>query len=153
MPLSCYSAGCPVFFLTAHAHGTDMDEAEYLKRLGFEHELIERRIGWLLTSQSILLTAYALALDKPGSADLFRLWVPRVGLLLALAVLCGVIAAALAKYHTWRDFQKKELSAQWGVRTYVTVIGLIPDFTLPVIFACVWLVLIWKSGGWVGLPV
>src|SRR5205809_5789770 len=119
-----------------------MDEPEYHRRLGFEHELIGRRIGWLLTSQSILFTAYGLTLDKQGhAADLYRLWIPRLGPLLAFAVLCGVIAAALAKYRTWRDFQKDNPSAFWGVRTYITIIGLIPDFALPLIFASIWMVL------------
>lgn len=119
-----------------------MDEKEYLRRLGFEHELIGRRIGWLLTSQSILLAAYGLAIDKAGhAADLYRLWIPRVGPLLALAVLFGVIAAALAKYCTYRDFQEDNPSANWGVRTYITVLGLVPDFALPIIFTFVWIVI------------
>src|SRR5262245_45842430 len=102
-----------------------MNEAEYLRRLGFEHELIGRRIGWLLTSQSILFTAYGLTLEKHNpAANLYRLWIPRLGPLLAFAVLCGVIAAALAKFRTWRDFRKDNPRAYWGVRTYITVISL-----------------------------
>jgi hypothetical protein len=125
-----------------------MDEPEYLRRLGFEHQLIGRRVGWLLTSQTILLTAYGFTLEKSGpAADLYRRGLPWVGVLLALAVLCGVVAAALAKYHTWQDFRTDNPSARWGVRTYVTVIGLVPDFTLPTIFAVVWLMLVcWVPG-------
>ncbi len=121
-----------------------MEEPEYLRRLGFEHELIGRRIGWLLTSQTILLAAYGLTLDKgkEGRAtETYRFWIPRIGLLVALVVLFGVVAAALAKYGTWRDFKKEHHCAEWGVRTYSTLIGLVPDFGLPIIFAFAWLML------------
>lgn len=43
-----------------------MDRAEYTRRLEFEHELISRRIGWLLTSQTILLTAYGFVISNPN---------------------------------------------------------------------------------------
>jgi hypothetical protein len=83
-----------------------------------------------------------LALDKTSSvADLYRLWIPRVGPLLALAVFFGVIGAVLAKYRIWRDFLTVDSKAHWGIRTYITVIGLIPDLAMPVIFALVWVVL------------
>jgi len=126
-----------------------MDEPEYLRRLGFEHELIGRRIGWLLASQTILLTAYGLTLDKgkDGPAtETYRFWIPRIGLLVALVVLFGVVAAALAKYQTWRDFREENSCAEWGVRTYITLIGLVPDFGLPITFAFAWLVLACRCG-------
>lgn len=119
------------------------DEDDYLRRLGFEHELINRRIGWLLTSQSILLVAYGLTLGQkvPQAADQFQRSVPIVGLLVSYAVLCGVVAAVLAKRHIFLEYRKGNPSAKWGAETYVTWIGLIPDFALPMIFAWVWLVL------------
>jgi hypothetical protein len=44
-----------------------MDKSEYAERLKFEHELINRRVTWLLTSQSILFAAYGVALEKPAA--------------------------------------------------------------------------------------
>jgi hypothetical protein len=125
-----------------HLEGLLMGETEYLRRLGFEHELIERRIGWLLASQSLLLTGYALALGKSDdAAQSYRHWVSFIGPLLAIAVWCGVLAAILAKYRTWRDYQKGDPTATWGVRTSITLLGLVPDFFLPLIFTFVWVML------------
>jgi hypothetical protein len=119
------------------------DDEDYLRRLGFEHELINRRIGWLLTSQSILLLAYGLTVGQkvPQAADRFRQVVPIVGLLISYAVLCGVVAAVLAKRHIFLEYRTENKAAKWGAETYVTWIGLIPDFALPMIFAWVWLAL------------
>ena len=33
---------------------------DYMNRLDFEHELINRRVTWLLTSQSILFAIYGI---------------------------------------------------------------------------------------------
>ena len=116
-------------------------QPEYFRRLEFEHELIGRRIGWLLTSQTILLAAYGFSLGKEmpqAAAPFFQRLIPIVGLSVSVTVLFGVFAGVLAKYHTWKDFEQTE----WGIRTHVTYIGLVPDFALPVIFALVWGVLV-----------
>ena len=116
-----------------------MEEREYLRRLEFEHDLINRRMGWLLTSQTILLGAYGLTLDKTGAtADLYRRAIPTLGLWSAIAVLLGVTASALAKFFTFWDFRRDHPSAQWGVRTCITILGLVPDFSLPTIFVLAW---------------
>ena len=39
-------------------------EPSYFEKLKFERELLNRRITWLLTSQSILFSAYGLAVKN-----------------------------------------------------------------------------------------
>lgn len=82
-------------------------------------------------------------------------------------ILLGIIAAAIAKYKSYRDFSKlhdnvkcnisgnydKNTSArrninlkrdlndfrfEWGVRKWITGLGLIPDLFLPILFILVW---------------
>ena len=49
-----------------------MDKQEkYEQRLQFEHELINRRLTWLLTSQRILFAALAFVLGKGDVILLF----------------------------------------------------------------------------------
>ena len=95
-----------------------------------------RRIGWLFTSQSILSGAYGFTLERPGpTVALYRRAIPILGSLMATAVLVGVVASALATYFTWLDFETDHRGAHWGVRTPITILGLIPDFILPMMFA------------------
>ncbi len=118
-----------------------MDRTEYTRRLEFEHELIGRQIGWLLTSQTILLTAYGFVLSNPNPATKgFKDFLPIVATLLAVAVLFGVMAAFLAKLRTWQDFKvaSGNTNEPFGVRTHITYLGLIPDFALPLVFAIAW---------------
>lgn len=136
--------------MTKETRGTDegiakdqMRETEYLRRLEFEHELIGRRIGWLLTSQGLLLAAYGVTLDNCSAAALeLQWWIKMVGFLVSIAVLFGVVAGVLAKWQTYQDFRGPQRPPggwpPWGVSTPATWIGLIPDFALPVIFAVVW---------------
>ena len=46
---------------------------EYWKRLTFEHDLINRRITWLLSSQTILFAAYGITftLSSPKNIGIF----------------------------------------------------------------------------------
>ena len=121
-----------------------MDRTEYTRRLEFEHELIGRQIGWLLTSQTILLTAYGYIISNPNPAtDGYKGIIPIVATLLAVAVLFGVVAAFLAKLRSWQDFKVESGNTQepFGVRTYITYIGLVPDFALPLVFAIAWPIL------------
>jgi hypothetical protein len=118
-----------------------MDRAEYTRRLEFEHELIGRQIGWLLTSQTILLTAYGFVISNPNPATAeFKGIIPIVATVVSVAVLFGVVAAFLAKLRTWQDFKAHSGNTKepFGVRTHITYIGLVPDFALPLVFAIAW---------------
>jgi len=107
----------------------------------FEHELIDRRLNWLLASETILFAAYGLALDKAALiSHSFLKAVAFVGLLISAAVFVGVVASLLAKFFIWRDFTKLHgnESEQFWVRTRTTVMGFVPDLTLPIVFAIAW---------------
>lgn len=92
-----------------------------------------------------MIAAHGLTLDEGSrAATLYRGAIPVVGATLAIAVLVGVFAAACAKICTWLDLRsglgmKRE---PFGVRTWITFIGLIPDFTIPLLFAFAWLFLL-----------
>ena len=122
-----------------------MEKGEYSERLKFEHELINRRVTWLLTSQTILFAAYGVALANPGHG-LFLTTVALTGGLIAILVLFGVVAAFAAKYCTWTDFKNSGNAAeQFWVRTWITYIGFIPEFALPLVFAVAWMTLFCKG--------
>lgn len=119
-----------------------MERLEYAERRKFEHELINRRVTWLLTSQTILFAAYAVALDKSGEG-LFLRTVAFTGAAIAILVFFGINAAFAAKYCTWQDFKDTSGNAteQFWVRTWITYVGFIPEFTLPLVFTVAWAIL------------
>jgi hypothetical protein len=65
----------------------------------------------------------------------------RAGIAVALAVLCGIVASFFAKLRTWQDLKRQagHDSEQFWVRTWITYLGFVPDFALPLVFAFAWL--------------
>lgn len=119
-----------------------MDRLEYSQRLNFEHELINRRVTWLLTSQAILFAAYGVVLTEFEPSGLFLKTIALVGSLIAILVWVGILAAFAAKICTWRDFKKSGNPYEpFWVRTSITWVGFIPEFALPLVFAGAWLFL------------
>jgi uncharacterized membrane protein YidH (DUF202 family) len=118
-----------------------MDKQEkYEQRLQFEHELINRRLTWLLTSQSILFAALAFVLEKERMDPLqkeFSKIISVLGISIALAILIGVIMGIAAKILTWQD-SKKAGAKHFGVRTWITFTAFIPDVFMPIAFAVAW---------------
>lgn len=120
-----------------------MDRDEYSRRMQFEHELIDRRLTWLLTSESILFAAFGFGLDKSPA---FLSVIAAVGLAISAAVFLGVTASLRAKYYIWRDFRVPPYENEpFWVRTPLTYLGMIPDLSLPVIFAIAWTALWWQK--------
>ncbi|HOY12485.1 MAG TPA: hypothetical protein PLY70_05065 [Saprospiraceae bacterium] len=109
------------------------------KRMHFEHDLINRRLSWLLTSQSILFAAMALAFEDSELCEKHKTFIeliPVMGGVISLSIFSGVLAGAFAKYKIW----KKSESDEWGVRTWITRWALLgTDLLLPIIFAIIWL--------------
>jgi hypothetical protein len=120
----------------------------------FEHELINRKTTWWLTTQTILFAAYGVTL-KPSDVpepDVFRKVFGSVGFLVALVTFAGVVALIISKFISWRDYCKfyersplysppqplEVRKLQWGVRTLNTFFTLLPDLFLPLIFALAW---------------
>ena len=115
-----------------------MTRAEYSHRMQFEHELINRRLGWLLTSESILFAAFGFAIGK----DLFFLRVVACGgLAISLAIFLGILTSQDAKNKIWEDFKasgKNEDDQEFWVRTSITRRAFFPERALPLVFAAMW---------------
>ena len=144
----------------------NMDKLEkYLARQEFEHNLINRRLTWLLTSQSILFAALAFSLGQdvnPDHKTLFLIIVSSLGLFLSMAIFLGIWMGVRAKYLNYKDInkdkdkdkdidkddeiKKKGEKIPWGVRTWITNIALIPDVLMPVAFSVAWLFILLKMG-------
>jgi hypothetical protein len=126
---------------------------EYLERQKFEHELINRHVTWLLTSQTILFAAYGLGLssDRIIPKD-FLCVVAYSGLVSSFLLFIGISANVMAKGCSWRDYMVikdefdgpsipaslNKLRENWGVRTPITWIALLPDVCLPILFFVAW---------------
>lgn len=126
---------------------------EYQEQQKFEHELINRRVNWLLTSQSILFAAYALAISEQETVnEYFLCIVALTGLASSFLLFMGIFANVMAKCCSWRDYneiksdfegslvseQLKNLRKNWGVRTWITLLALSPDILLPMLFFGAW---------------
>jgi hypothetical protein len=118
---------------------------EYWKRLTFEHDLINRRITWLLSSQTILFAAYGITftLSAAKLIGIFPSVIAWSGMIMSILILSGILASLRAKHAVWRDYQNSyDSSQEWGVRTRLTWAGLVPDVCLPLLFAIAWLVVL-----------
>lgn len=129
------------------------------KRQEFEHELIDRKTTWLLTTQGLLFTAYGVTVrDSAGSDGIgeFRTIVAWTGILLSLTSLLGVSALVNSKQMSWKDYQGYFCrcpafvpATAWprgkfpfGVRTGNTWLALLPDVLYPLVFVGAWLLLL-----------
>jgi len=119
-----------------------MDNKEkYYNRLTFEHELINHRITWLLTSQSVLFAAYGFTADKTGDDIKLLLntiaWAgPLISLLIALAIITSYLAKWYAR-KTYRD-ESGDKDEPLGVRSWITFMGFIAEISLPIVFIIAW---------------
>lgn len=128
-------------------------------RQELEHDLINRKTSWWLTGQTILFAAYGVTLrsDFVDKSSEFRMVIALSGFAVAVVTLIGVLALITSKILSWWDYNKfysafpnvrllprplNGRSYQWGVRTWNTPITLLPDVSLPVIFALAWLFLL-----------
>lgn len=116
------------------------EKRDYWERLSFEHELINRRLTWLLTSQTILFAAYGFSVraTNPRVADSFRQVTATSGIVIAALILLGILAGIAAKHSVWRDYRRSHSNEPFGVRTWVTYVALVPDILLPVVFIVAW---------------
>ncbi len=131
---------------------------DYNHRQEFEHELLDRKTTWLLTSQTILFAAYGVTFGASqrthGLGD-FRRVVAWAGLITSVVVFLGILALVRAKYLSWRAYRAyyeqprtpdppKPIGSgnlQWGVHSWTTVLALTPDCVIPLVFARAWYVL------------
>jgi hypothetical protein len=120
---------------------TDLEK--YDKGLSIEHELINRRLTWLLSSQSILFAALAFVLGKDvpeATQKLFFKVVSCLGMGISLSIFVGVLMAVIAKRVIWKDYNKNHPNTKQslGVRTWITILALAPDVLMPIAFVSAW---------------
>jgi hypothetical protein len=120
-------------------------QEEYQKQLQTEHELINRRLTWLLTSQTILFAALGFMLEKGVLSmqnKLFSIIVACLGLAISVFILIGIIMGVIAKITVWNDYNscnETKPKVQLGVRTWITFGALIPDVCIPLAFVFAWI--------------
>lgn len=130
---------------------------DHMRSQEFEHELINRKTTWLLTTQGLLFAAYGVAFGEtqPGERlKEFQSLVAWTGLLSSAVLLVGVVALIVSKWVSWRRYGAYFKVAgglpaphdprrlQWGVHTVNTFFALAPDVALPVVFGSVWVQLL-----------
>jgi hypothetical protein len=128
---------------------------DHNRRQEFEHDLLNRKTTWLLTTQAILFAAYGVTFGSNSTGvglETFRVVVAYLGLTIAAIILVGVSALVNSKRMSWRAYREFfEQSAtvdpprpldrrplEWGVRTGNTVMTLLPDVLLPLAFIVAW---------------
>ena len=129
---------------------------DHNRRQEFEHELIERKTTWLLTTQAILFAAYGVTFRGGTTADgveKFRDVLSWSGLAIATITLISVLAMLNSKRLSWTtykkffeapttlDLPKPHHGLEWGVHTVNTRIALLPEILLPIVFIVAWMLL------------
>ncbi len=117
-----------------------------------ELTLINERMTWLVVSESFMFSAYTMALanhDKAIVLNTLVFLMPLVGLLLALLVYPGLLAAHFtAKWlkeerHQFELRLPEDLQVKLLAPTRAHVLGSVPAFVIPVMLISVWGVVIW----------
>lgn len=126
----------------------------------FEHDLINRKTTWLLTTQTILFASYGVTFRAPdgdGMLEVFRVVVSVSGLLIALTMSYGVEKLIESKEKSWQQYRDRFTAEalvdplgnpelRWGVDTEHTRKTLLPDRLLPCVFIAAWCVLLVAQG-------
>jgi hypothetical protein len=129
---------------------------DHTDRQVFEHQLIDRKTSWSLTTHGILFAAYGLTLGakEPPDAHQFQSTVAWSGLAVAVVTLLGVGFVVLSKWRTFLLYEKHFGSMRsrpdlpgikplrWGAGPFNTLGSLLPDICVPIVFLIAWSVLI-----------
>jgi hypothetical protein len=122
------------------AHQNDEDRKpfdDYVRDFRFQHDLIDRKITWLLTSQTILFAALGLTTAAPV-LDLVHV-IGLLGLAICIAVVIGLVGNIVAKYCVYRDYRERLESVRFGVRGWTTWFGIATDVLIPAAFIGAWI--------------
>jgi len=113
---------------------------DYVRDFRFQHDLIDRKITWLLTSQTILFAALGLTIDAPV-LDLVRV-IGWLGLAICIAVAIGLVGNIMAKIFVYRDYRERLTGVErvrFGVRGWTTCFGIATDVLIPAAFIGAWI--------------
>ena len=120
----------------------------YCNQIDKEDEMIDKRVNWLLTSQSILFAA--VGLGGNGAAEVALSVVPWAGLFLSFTIGITVLAASsslrlyrkrLKEVYPPRSDQKKYYPQLHRNRS-ILKLGLVPSSIVPLIFSAAWIAVI-----------
>lgn len=126
----------------------------YCSQIDKEDELIDRRVNWLLTSQSILFAAVGLSGNE--MAGIVLSVVPLVGLCSSLAIGFTIWAASLTLTRYRNRLMElcpprndpKQYFPQLHRKEWSIMLGLLPSSIVPLIFSVAWFaVIILKKTG------
>lgn len=120
----------------------------YCEQINKEDSLIDQRLNWLLTSQSLLFAAVGLAGN--GMGEVLQWVIPWVGLGTSLATAVSVWAALLS-LHRYRTILRELCPPIKDIHWYypqlhrrrrVLVLGHVSPVAIPAIFCLAWIVVI-----------
>jgi hypothetical protein len=113
-----------------------------------EDGLVNIRLGWMLATQGLLFTAFALVVGKDIALETYKLmkWLmPLMGAGIALFTLFGVLGAHWALWHLkekWHDNKGITFNPDKHIRPFgdmvASSLGFIPSLSLPLVFIIAW---------------
>jgi hypothetical protein len=108
----------------------------------FHHEddLINHRLTWLIGSESLLFTGYAVLVSGVASGSVAQTvrWLPLLGIAVAGTIWVGILGAVAASLILKRRYGQHTLGIHW----LTTAMGWAPGTLLPLIFMTTWTVLL-----------
>ena len=123
----------------------------YCSQIDKEDELIDRRVNWLLASQSILFAAVGLSGNE--MAGIVLSVVPWVGLCSSFAIGVTVWAASLS-FTRYRNKLKElcpprndpeQYYPQLHRKEWIIMLGLLPSSIVPLMFSAAWIAVIFMK--------
>ncbi|MBB4098155.1 hypothetical protein [Sphingomonas kyeonggiensis] len=126
----------------------ELEYAEALNKIQFEHTLIHHRMSWLFTSQGFFTAAY-FALKSPTFEHLdnlhdYWLLLSSSAAITALMFYFSILAAHIAM-RTWRLRAEENRRDALISRIYIHYFGDAPASTISLMFLAFWLSLIWRD--------
>jgi hypothetical protein len=129
-------------------------------RAQIEHEdnLVTQRLNWFLTSQSFLLTAYAVVFTGTPSVNSHDVGmrmtllaiIPTIAVAAGALILAAIVAGAIVMRNLRLEFTPYRQQAQsaglpplQGIAA-TRILGLLAPVGLPIIFISVWMIVIWR---------
>ncbi len=120
----------------------------YCSQINKEDELIDRRVNWLLTSQSILFAA--VGLSGNGMTGIVLSVVPWVGLCSSFAIGITIWAASLSLTRYRNRLKElypprndpKQYFPQLHRKEWIIMSGLLPSSIVPLMFSAAWIAVI-----------
>jgi hypothetical protein len=149
---------CRCVYLQTTAHPPDekelferpQDEAEFQReKIMHENDLLNHRLSWLTTSQSIFFAAYVFAFSSLRDFPVaFRRALPAIAILTCLSFFVGMVAALFATKHIrekWTDrFPGRGYEdALFAGKSWTRWAGNVPPWTVPPLFIVAWACAMW----------